>query len=96
MRNDEARDVGKRTSAPAPVWLQRVLAIVFVIVCFELGVMLILLPWKDLWTKNSMLASYPTLHLWMNTPFIRGIVSGLGLLDLWIGVSAAITYRDRR
>ncbi len=27
---------------------------------------------------------------------VRGIISGLGLLDIWIGISEAIHYRDQR
>jgi hypothetical protein len=27
---------------------------------------------------------------------MRGLVSGLGLLDIWIGVSEAVHYRDHR
>jgi hypothetical protein len=27
---------------------------------------------------------------------VRGLISGLGLLDIWIGVSEAVHYRDHR
>ena len=27
---------------------------------------------------------------------VRGIISGLGLLDIWIGISEAVHYRDYR
>jgi len=27
---------------------------------------------------------------------VRGLISGVGLLDIWIGVSEAIHYRDHR
>jgi hypothetical protein len=27
---------------------------------------------------------------------VRGIFSGLGMLDIWIGISEAIHYRDHR
>jgi hypothetical protein len=32
----------------------------------------------------------------MHHGFVRGAISGLGVLDLWLGISEAIHYRDRR
>jgi hypothetical protein len=31
----------------------------------------------------------------MQLGFVRGAVSGLGLLDIWLGVIEAVRYRDR-
>jgi hypothetical protein len=31
----------------------------------------------------------------MQLGFVRGAVSGLGLLDIWLGVLEAVRYRDR-
>jgi hypothetical protein len=28
--------------------------------------------------------------------FVRGAVSGLGLVDVWLGILETINYRDRR
>ncbi len=30
----------------------------------------------------------------LNHNFVRGLVSGLGLVDLWMGVVEAVTYRE--
>jgi hypothetical protein len=32
----------------------------------------------------------------MHNGAVRGFISGLGLLDIWIGVSEAVNYRDHR
>jgi len=76
--------------------MQRVFVIVYVVFCLQLGIMLIVLPWSDPWTNNNLLAHWPTLrHLWEHG-FFRGAISGLGFLDLWLGISEAVNYRDRR
>lgn len=87
--------------APAPParsrsrrWVHRAWLVVYVIFCLELGFLLILLPWTQYWTSNTLLASLPWLRPILGHNFVRGVVSGLGLLDLWIGISGAVSYRD--
>lgn len=79
-----------------PVWLQRLFMIVYVVFCLQLGIWLIILPWNEAWSNNDLLAHWPLLrHVWEHA-FLRGAVSGLGFLDLWLGISEAVRYRDRR
>ena len=80
----------------APVWLQRTFVIVYVVFCIELGIALILLPWSPWWSSNGLMAHWPFLRQLLRHGFVRGAISGLGLLDLWVGFSEAIHYRDRR
>jgi hypothetical protein len=75
-------------------WLQRLWLVVFVLFCLEVGIILTVLPWTKLWTDNSLLASYPALHDFLMHGFVRGVVSGLGLIDIWMGVAEAVTYRE--
>lgn len=78
-----------------PMWLRRLGIVLYVLFSVELGIVLLLLPWKDVWTNNGFFASYPSLQLWLNYNFVRGAVSGLGLLNIWIGISEAARFRDR-
>ena len=75
-------------------WLQRLWLVVFVLFCLEVGIILTVLPWTKLWTDNSLLASYPSLQEFLMHGFVRGVVSGLGLIDIWMGVAEAVTYRE--
>lgn len=75
-------------------WLQRVWLVVFVLFCLEVGIILTVLPWTRLWTDNSLLLSYPELREFLNHNFVRGLVTGLGLVDIWMGVAEAVTYRE--
>jgi hypothetical protein len=79
----------------APIWLQRVSLFVLVLFCIYLGVLVTVLPWwTRVWDHNMFLAARPTLAHFLHNGYVRGIISGLGLLDIWIGISEAIHYRD--
>jgi hypothetical protein len=81
-------------TAGTPVWMQRVSLLVFVVFCIELGILLTVLPWTRVWSENSLLAGYPALRSFLQQGFVRGVVSGLGLIDIWIGVWEAVHYTE--
>jgi len=82
---------------PAPVWLQRMSLIVLVLFCFYIGGLLAVLPWSPrYWDQNGWLLAHPALESIINKGWVRGLVSGIGLLDVWIGVSELLHYRDFR
>ena len=84
-------------AAPAPVWLQRLSLGVLVIFCLYLGLLIAVLPWwKDMWDRNALLLRHPAMHAILIRGPVRGLISGLGVLDLWIGISELIHYRDYR
>jgi hypothetical protein len=82
---------------PAPIWFQRMSLFILVIFCIYLGVIVAALPWlPSLWDFNEFFLHHPRLWAVMRLGPVRGIISGLGLLDIWIGISEAIHYRDHR
>ena len=89
-----AADSGSRT---APVWLQRLSLFVLVLFCVYLGVLVLVLPWwTRLWDHNAFIQARPALAAILHNGAVRGMISGLGLLDIWIGISEAVHYRDYR
>jgi hypothetical protein len=68
----------------------------FVLISAIAGVLLVILPWTPGWTDNYLLLSYPWLRSLISTGFFRGLCSGLGLLDIWIGFWEALHYHDRQ
>jgi hypothetical protein len=81
--------------AAAPVWLQRLSLFVLVLFCVYLGVLVMILPWWGrIWDNNMFIQSRPALAGFLHNGAVRGIISGLGLLDIWIGISEAVHYRD--
>ncbi len=85
-------------SSPAPsvarLWLRRIGVLLFVFLCATLGVMLMILPWRPEWSDNPLLLPYPTLRAVVASGFARGLATGLGVLNVWIGFWEAIQYRE--
>jgi hypothetical protein len=93
-----ARATGdEEVSAVAPVWLQRLSLFVLVLFCVYLGVLVMILPWwTRVWDNNVFIESRPMLAAVLHNGAVKGLISGMGLLDIWIGISEAIHYRDHR
>jgi hypothetical protein len=82
---------------PAPVWLQRMSLIVIVLFCFYIGGLMALLPWSPrYWDHNGWLLAHPAAQAVLDQGWFRGLISGIGLIDVWIGVSELLHYRDHR
>jgi hypothetical protein len=79
-----------------PIWLQRASAVVYVFFCIIIGLYLIVLPWAN-WFPGGFTAQWPlgVQHV-LHSGFVRGAVSGLGVVDIWLGILEAVNYRDRR
>ncbi len=81
----------------APIWLQRISLCVLVLFCVYLGVLVMVLPWwTRMWDQNMFFEARPHLARVMHLGAVRGAISGLGLLDIWIGISEAVHYRETR
>jgi hypothetical protein len=84
------------TASPSVVrlWLRRIGVLLFVFLCATLGVMLMILPWRPEWSDNPLLLSHPTLRALVASGFARGLSTGLGVINVWIGFWEAIQYRE--
>ena len=91
---DHARSVTGPPRGSLQLWVHRLSVLLFVFVCATVGVLLVILPWHSEWTDNRWLLSHPDLRSFVAHGFVRGICSGLGLLDIWIGFWEAIHYRE--
>jgi len=76
------------------LWLRRLWLAVFVLFCLEVGIILIVLPWSRVWTENSLLLGHAQLAGFLRQNFVRGLISGLGLVDVWMGIAEAVRYRE--
>lgn len=62
----------------------------------EAGLLLCLAPWTALWDRNLFGTSLPWLGDWMANQFVRGAVTGVGVITAIAGLrdlSAAILAR---
>ena len=77
------------------LWMQRISLLILVLFCIYLGAIVAIVPWwAPAWDHNGMLLGYPRLMAVLRLGFVRGLISGIGLLDIWIGISEAIHYRE--
>ena len=93
---DQKAAVAHSAQTGMQLWLHRTSVFLFVLISAVAGVLLVILPWTPEWTDNYLLLSYPSLRTLISTGFFRGLCSGLGLLDIWIGFWEALHYHDRQ
>jgi hypothetical protein len=73
----------------------------FILICFEIGILLVILPWvpSPSWNENYLLVlaadkmNWPWLALAMKSGYARGAVTGLGLLNILLGVWEIINFK---
>jgi hypothetical protein len=73
----------------------------FILICFEIGILLVILPWvpSPSWNENYLLVlaadkmHWPWLAIAMKSGYARGAVTGLGLLNILLGVWEIIYFR---
>lgn len=53
---------------------------------FEAGLVLVIVPWSVYWERNYFVQAIPLLEPLLTNDFVRGAVSGLGLLNLVAGL----------
>ena len=75
-----------------PHWFHRLSALLFMIFCFELGLFLLIYPWTEGWTANFFASVVPDRlqpywhDVWVNH-YVRGAISGLGVVNLWVAMA---------
>ena len=62
------------------------LALFFALYCLEAGLFFIIVPWTRFWSANPLLQSHFAITMAVTNPFVRGAVSGFGLMHLLIGI----------
>ena len=87
------------TAEPAPRqqpkhhWRQKVIGLLVTILCFEIGFFLLVFPWTELWSQNYFAHFGPRWNLVWNSPYFRGAVSGIGIIDLYISFLEILRLR---
>jgi len=62
-----------------------------------IGVAICYAPWSRMfWDRNPLFMQFPTLGIYAASGIVRGLVSGLGLLNLWIAFHDALRHWDGR
>ncbi|MGP8184580.1 MAG: hypothetical protein ACLQKY_00810 [Terracidiphilus sp.] len=78
-----------------PRWLERAELFLRVMLRMYIGLAVCYAPWSHtFWDQNPIFLRFPALADFAASGAVRGIVSGLGLLNLWIAFQDAIRHRD--
>ena len=59
--------------------------LLFVAYFLEVGLLLVLVPWSGFWDRNYFAMASPALSDFLRNNYVRGGVSGLGIVNLLIG-----------
>jgi hypothetical protein len=78
-----------------PRWLERIELFLRVLLRMYIGLAVCYAPWSHtFWDQNPIIAQFPWLANFALQGAVRGVVSGLGLLNLWFAFRDALRHRD--
>ena len=63
---------------------------------FEIGLLLVVLPWTVFWDRNYLFDAMPLLRELTQNPYLRGAVSGLGFLNIGLGILEVLGFLGAR
>ena len=63
---------------------------------FEVGLLLFVVPWSGFWERNFFAQVVPGLGAMTTNFFLRGAVSGLGLVNVAAGLSELLSVFSSR
>lgn len=78
----------------------KITVIVYILISFEVGILLMILPWKPYWEDNFFLyyitsklnaAWLPTL---LTSGYVKGAVTGIGALNVLAGLRDLFKFRE--
>lgn len=91
--------VAQAGSAPPPQriprWLVRMELFLRVMLRMYIGLAICYAPWSHtFWDQNPLFAQFPTLSAYAASGAVRGMITGLGVLNLWFAFHDALRHRD--
>jgi len=66
--------------------MRKLLTIIYIVFCSEVGILLFIFPWLSFWSKNFFTDHFPLVSTLSHNYFLRGAISGLGLADIWLAI----------
>jgi hypothetical protein len=89
------------SEAPSPAlaasrahrWYRIFSSLVFIVFCLELGAFLLVFPWLEYWDRNWFSSLVPEWRRYWENAYIRGAISGIGALNVYIAISEIFRLR---
>ena len=71
--------------------------LIFAAYFLEAGLILVVAPWSSFWDRNGIASMLPVARGYLSSPFIRGAVTGIGVITACAGlVELASVFGLRR
>ncbi len=90
---------GNVLPGPIPVnmpeyrWYHKMSAVLFITFCLEIGFFLAVFPWTEYWDNNFFSTWISGWHYYWDNMYVRGAVSGLGIVNLYISLFEMLRLR---
>ena len=81
---------------PKRRWQGKLLTACFAVFAFEIGLVLVIFPWQDSWSLNYFQDISPSLENLWDEPSFRGLVTGLGFVNIYIALLQVIRLFRRQ
>ena len=62
-----------------------------IVLFFDVGFVLLILPWRPYWEENYFFEAVPLLGAFFTNPYVRGAISGLGIVNLLAGLAELLS-----
>lgn len=78
----------------------KITVIVYIVISFEIGILLLFLPWSPWWHDNFFLyfisgkLHAPWVATFLTHKAVRGAVTGIGALNILAGIYDIFTFRE--
>lgn len=79
----------------------KITVIVYILICFEVGILLLILPWRPAYWEDNFFLYYITNKLnaaWiptlMTSGYVKGLVTGIGVLNILAGLRDIFYFRE--
>jgi len=78
----------------------KITVIVYILICFEVGILLLILPWTQYWEDNFFLyfitnkLNAPWVPTLLTSGYVRGAVTGLGALNILAGLRDIFKFHE--
>lgn len=70
----------------------RLLIVLYIVLCFLVGLMLLLSPWLLPWEENYFFLRYSWVQIVAGNYYVRGAISGIGVADIALGAWETVHY----
>jgi len=78
-----------------PKWLERIELLLRVMLRMYIGLAVCYAPWSPMfWDQNPLFLQFPGLAGFAAHGAVRGLISGLGLLNLWYALQDVLRHRE--